>query len=131
MKTANVLLIGTEVNSDLLEALFERGFAPIVRRRIQPSLHELRHDRFGAIFIDRNNAEDDMLELILNIRDVDQQIPIVVVGKSAIKERDRHLRQQGRAFVVSKSEFSRSLANMTRSAFGRAGEQNERARGND
>ncbi|NQT87314.1 hypothetical protein HQ560_11150 [bacterium] len=76
------------------------GLAPLVRDTISASLHELRRGSFALIVVDRDHADVDVLELILNVRDIDQRTPVLVVGSGAGQEDDSLLATQPLAFVL-------------------------------
>lgn len=78
--STTVLVLGTDQQSTLIEMLFDIGVVPIVRKRMLPALDRIRHERFDAVFLDQNRGEVDVLEFVLNVRDHNSKIPVVVVG---------------------------------------------------
>lgn len=81
--STTVLVLATNEQSHLVERLFDEGFVPLVRGNMFKAMEKLRHDRFAAVLIDRDDADADVLEFILNVRDVDEHVPIVVVGETS------------------------------------------------
>jgi len=78
--STTVLVLGAEQESTLIEMLFDMGVVPIVRKRMLPALDRIRHESFDAVFLDENRGDVDVLEFVLNVRDHDSEIPVVVVG---------------------------------------------------
>lgn len=78
--STTVLVLGADQQSTLIEMLFDMGVVPIVRRRMLPALDRIRHENFDAVFLDQDRGEVDVLEFVLNVRDHDSDIPVVVVG---------------------------------------------------
>lgn len=82
-QSTSVFVFGNNSHSRLIEGLFEQGLTPILRRTMLPALEKIRHENFIAIFIDCNAVEIDILEFVLNVRDINSHIPIFVIGKPA------------------------------------------------
>jgi hypothetical protein len=55
-------------------------------------LAKLRAGAFRAIVVDRETAAFDLLEFALNVRDVDERVPIVVVNRAGRSTKDLFLR---------------------------------------
>ena len=103
-----LLVFGTNEQSELMETLFQLGFLPLIRGRMFNALRLIRHERFSAVLIDRNHLEKgDVLEFILNVRDLERQIPIIVVGKSAQPNEDQALATQQNTFLLSEASLSK------------------------
>ena len=90
-KSASILLLGSEKDSELAEALFELGFELVARVSMFGALERIRHAEFAAIVIDRQSIDFDMLEFTLNARDIDEETPIIVAGQSDDPEDDKRL----------------------------------------
>jgi CheY-like chemotaxis protein len=105
MKPTAVLILSHDENSYLLEPVFSIGLAPVVRGNMEEALDRLRHDRFAMILVDRSRADVDVLEFILNVRDINATIPVAVVGEpSAGGQVDKILWAQPRTYVIDKLE---------------------------
>ena len=111
MKSTAVLILGADRNRDLVELLFDFGFAPLVRKTIREALDKLRHERFSAVIVDRNHADVDVLEFILNVRDLDEQTPVVVIGSSTDAQSDQVLLSQRQTFLLGAFGTPDQLAN--------------------
>lgn len=111
MKSTAVLVLGRYGNTDLIETLFNMGFAPLVRETLPEALDKLRHDRFAMIVVDRRHVDVDVLEFVLNVRDIDATIPVAVVGQSATGgQEDKILCAQRRTYLIDKLEGPHRLA---------------------
>lgn len=102
MADRTLLVIGSVHNRRLVDGLTRRGWNATVTQPMQPALTALRHRAFEAIVIDRRRIETDVLELILNIRDFDDQTPIVVVGPPNDIDSNRIVARQVRVRVVER-----------------------------
>ena len=110
MRSQSVLVLGTYTNKGLIDILFGIGLAPLVRENIQGVLDKLRHEQFGAIVVDQRYANPDVLELILNVRDIDEQIPVVVLGKLSDETVRKTLASQKQTIVVEDTADGNKLA---------------------
>jgi DNA-binding NtrC family response regulator len=111
MKPTAVLVLGTRESKGLIEVLFDVGFTPIVRQRMQAVLEKLRPGLFAAIIVDRNHVDVDVLEFVLNVRDIDEQTPIVVIGQATDTQNDQALLSQRRIFLLCEFDAPDRLAN--------------------
>lgn len=98
-KSKVVLVFGDDDKSELVEKLFSFGFTPIVHDDMLEGLKKLRHERFDAVFVDRNHLEADVIEFALNVRDFDERIPIIAAGKPSNAYENQVLLMQRNVFV--------------------------------
>ena len=110
MRSQSVLVLGTYANKGLIDILLGIGLAPLVRENIQGVLDKLRHEQFGAIVVDQRYANPDVLELVLNVRDVDERIPVVVLGKLSDEAVRKTLASQKQTIVVEDTVDGNKLA---------------------
>jgi CheY-like chemotaxis protein len=89
-----VLVIGKDEKSPLVETLFDFGYMPLLRRDMHDALYKLRHERFRAIFVDRSYEGIDALEFILNVRDINGDIPIILIGQPLDQHEEEILKKQ-------------------------------------
>jgi DNA-binding NtrC family response regulator len=99
MKPQAVLVLGNHGNRKLIEVLSDSGFVPEVWGSVQHSLGKLKRQKFGAVLVDRKFTRADVLEFILNVRDMDADVPVLVIG-SGPETIDRKIREQARTVVV-------------------------------
>jgi DNA-binding NtrC family response regulator len=74
-----IAIVGDERSNNLLEGLFRLGKVPVIRRTVQDVLWSLRHQNVAAVLIDGVGTDEDILEVVLNIRDVDPHVPVVLM----------------------------------------------------
>ena len=110
MNLQAVLVLGNHANRDLVEVLSSIGFEPQVRGSMQHCLDKLRHEKFAAILIDRKFTRADVLEFILNARDIDEKVPVVVIGYGTDEKYDRKIAKQDRTIILSEVESEDKLA---------------------
>jgi FixJ family two-component response regulator len=94
MNSQAVLVLGNHANRDLVQTLSRIGFAPQVWGSMRHSLDKLLHQRFAAVIVDRKFTHADVLEFILNVRDINQEIPIIVIGSGKDEQMDQRIRRQ-------------------------------------
>jgi hypothetical protein len=64
------------------------------------ALDKIRHEKFVAVFLDKSRSGVDDLEFILNIRDIGQSIPILIVGKVSDARTISAIREQPNVFLL-------------------------------
>ncbi len=99
-KFNSVLLLGSNMKNRIINSIFDMGYTPILRDKMNEAFYKIRHDNFKAILIDRDRVEIDALEFILNVRDIDQDIPIIVFGKPVKAYNDHLLQKQENVFLL-------------------------------
>lgn len=109
MDSQIVLVLGNIANRDLIEVLSGLGFASQVWGSMQHSLEKLRHQKFTAILVDQKFTHADVLEFILNVRDIDKKVPVVVIGNGADEKITRKIAKQDYTNVLSEVESNDKL----------------------
>ena len=107
-KTA-LLVLGSERNRTFRETLRELRFDPTFLGSMEAVLYALRHTQASAVLVDRDRSEADDLELVLNIRDLDDRIPIFLVGRPARRQTEDLLWRQPATFLIHKAVNDTSL----------------------
>ena len=74
------VLICAHRHSAMAGALLDSGCVPLVRERIDEALDTLRHEQIGGVLVDAASADVDALEFVLNVRDIDSAVPILVTA---------------------------------------------------
>lgn len=120
MNSQAVLVLGNHANRDLVEVLSNIGFAPQVWGSMQHSLDKLQHEKFAAILVDRKFTHADVLEFILNVRDIDKNISVVVIGPAKDERIDRTILKQERTIVLSEVESKDRFAEKLSQALNRS-----------
>lgn len=110
MDTQAVLVLGNHANRALVEVLSNKGFVPELWGSMQHSLDKVRHEKFAAILVDRKFTRADVLEFILNVRDIDEEVPVVVIGRGTDERIDRKIAKQNRTIVLSEAEIGDKFA---------------------
>lgn len=101
MDSGNVLVLRSSENERLTEALFRKDIVPIVRGTLSGAVEEFHRRRFSAIVVDCADTGVDALEFVLNIRDIDPRVPIIVVGKSPDETTDELVLSQNNTTLLS------------------------------
>lgn len=103
MKSQAVLVLGHHANRDLVQTLSRVGFPPQVWGSMRHSLDKLRHQKFAAVIIDRKFTHADVLEFILNVRDINHKIPVLVIGPGQDEQMDRKILRLNHTVILNGS----------------------------
>ena len=76
------------------------GIEAVVRTNTEEAINSLKHGRFTGILIYRDFLVEDPLEVILNVRDCDSAIPVIVVGVSSDEHYERILAARDGVYVL-------------------------------
>ncbi len=110
MKSQAVLIFGNHANRKLVQGVASTGLTPQVCTNMRQCLDKLVHERFAAVVIDRKFTDADVLEFILNVRDIDETIPVAVVGRGKDERIERRIINQDHTVVLAKLERAEMLA---------------------
>lgn len=110
MNSQKVLILGSHAHRDLVQAVTRMGFIPQVWGSIRHSLDKLRRERFAAVVIDRKFTHADVLEFILNVRDINERIPVVVLGSGKDEQIEKKIASQDHTVVLTEFEKIETLA---------------------
>jgi len=111
-----VLVLSSQVETTLVDALVSIGLCPLVRESMQSALDRIRRERFAAIVVDQKRAKVDVLEFILNVRDIDTEIPVLVVGPLKGEPSYKTLQRLDNTVILKEFESAESLAKALESA---------------
>jgi DNA-binding response OmpR family regulator len=82
---------------------------PTFVRSLEDVVHAIRHMQATAVLVDRDQGGTDDLELVLNVRDLDAKMPIILIGPAHKDHADEILSRQAGTFLIHKPINSRSL----------------------
>lgn len=74
----NILIIGDNEQSDIVKVVQRQKLVPLIRRSILATLEVLKHFDIEAIIIDNDYKGLDILELMLNIREINYDTPFII-----------------------------------------------------
>jgi hypothetical protein len=109
-----VLVLGNSRNKAFEQTLCDICFSPKFLSSMEGILHALRHMHATAILVDRDQKKVDELEFILNVRDMDGDIPIFLIGSATDEHMDLILSNQPATFIVPKPVGDPSLRDALR-----------------
>ncbi len=103
MAQSNAILIaGTGARSeDIADTASTMGLVPFIRDGMMQALTTLSHDRFAAVFVDGEAIGADAIEFLLNVRDIDNAVPVVVIDEHLGRQESGVLKQQRHTFLLS------------------------------
>jgi DNA-binding NtrC family response regulator len=110
----SVLVLGSDRNKVFVQTLRELKLVPTFVGSLEGVVHGLRHMQAAAILVDSDHRGADDLELVLNVRDLDPEVPILLVGSSREERAERILSTRKNTFLIRKATRSRSLADEIR-----------------
>lgn len=99
MESASILVFTQNENSELVEFLFNLGYVPLIQSQILSILKEIKHRTIRVVFLDLKHVGIDSLEFILNVRDIDQELPIVIANGKF--EGETEINQLKNIFLIS------------------------------
>jgi FixJ family two-component response regulator len=111
MNSKDILVLGNHAQRDLMQSLSLVGFVPQVWGSMRHTLDKLLHQRFAAVIVDRKFTNADVLEFILNVRDINKKIPVVVIGSGKDGRIDRKISKLGQTIILNGSERDDTLGN--------------------
>ncbi|HUT24715.1 MAG TPA: hypothetical protein VM492_10260 [Sumerlaeia bacterium] len=104
------LAIGGRKSGRLLKMLLEVGFLLFVRNTLAEAIEVLRRVPFRLVIIDNERVQIDVLTLILAIREIDKEIPVVFVGPKSAQQNPDEALSQANTFWVEFPAGSSELA---------------------
>ena len=118
MKPTAVLVLASDDEKGLVDAILQLGLSVLTRKTMDQALTAVRHESLAAIVVDRRQVDVDPLELVLNVRDVDQETPILVIGESAASGDDGALCRIPHTFLLSRGGTPEQVAEGLAEALG-------------
>lgn len=109
-----VLVLGRYADWRLMDAFYNLGLSVLVRETIEAALDRLRHERCAAVVVDRKYTDADILEFVLNVRDVDNDIPVIVIGPLREQAVRKTLDRQDSTITIDEVEDAGALTERLR-----------------
>jgi len=82
MKSKKILILGRQDNHEIPKAIIELGYFPVTRGSVILCYEQLRSRCIDAVVVERDFTHADVLEFVLNVRDLNRSVPIIVFGCS-------------------------------------------------
>jgi DNA-binding NtrC family response regulator len=124
MNSQAVLILGSQANQEYIEALSDLGFETEVRGSVRHSLEKVHHRRFSGVVVDRKFTHADVLEFILNVRDINRTIPVVVIGPGKDEQIEGKINVQDHTIVLNEFDRGQKLAREMANALKNNGSEN-------
>jgi len=103
-RKAIVMVMGSRRSRPLLQALDKAGLRPVLEQSMPKALTTLEQNRVAAVVVDRPRVDVDALEFVLNVRDVNSQLPVLIVGRSSDRKGDATLAAQDATHLVDEPD---------------------------
>ena len=91
MRSDGMLVIASQQSHALPEMLTRLGLAPLVHNALAEALEAARQTQLAAVIVDAAHPEIDPVQCVLRLREVDTQIPILVVDAGGVSDEDTRL----------------------------------------
>ena len=95
-----ILIISARFNQRLTEIVYQQGMIPLVYSDMELALFAVRRTVFKAVLINGQRNNIDVLETALNLRDINSEIPILIVGMPADEKQKKILEKLDRVQIV-------------------------------
>lgn len=82
MDKSTILIISSNVPPNLLDIVIQRGNDPVVTQDLTEIVEKLSRNHYSAVVVDLDHTCTDPLEVVLTARDIDPEVPILVLGTS-------------------------------------------------
>lgn len=97
---ASVLLLGSTDRRVLLDELHHAGFDPTVCTHHTTAVKEFMQDDVAGVLIDAKVTNVDVLEFILDVREIDLHTPVAVLGNGLSRREAAILRRLPNTFLM-------------------------------
>jgi DNA-binding response OmpR family regulator len=91
MRSDGILVIASQQSHALPEMLSRLGLAPLVQSTLADAIEAARQQRLAAVAVDAAHPEIDPVQCVLQLREIDAQIAILVVGAGNVSDEDTRL----------------------------------------
>ncbi len=95
-----VLTIEGAGHSELQQRCRDWGFAAVGTQSMWTAVSAFRTQDFSAVVIDLETITDDILELVLNLRDINNVVPILVLGEPTDEQLKRALQNRTKVYLL-------------------------------
>ena len=75
-----VVMLGVTVHSEVADALLAVDYTPLERAGVERTVATLRRERVAGVLVNVERCRLDVLELLLNIRDVAPDLPVALIA---------------------------------------------------
>jgi ActR/RegA family two-component response regulator len=109
---AYVLVVSTSSRGIIARAVRQRGYVPDVARDVAEAVAHLGRQRYRAVIVDLDSSDVDCLELILNVRDFDPSVLVIVMASAWSAANMAAADAQPGTVLVAKSGNVSSVSNV-------------------
>jgi len=90
-KKCLLVLSGERNRTRIVRSLEESEFRALFFHTMEGLLGQLHAHGAAAVLADRDQERVDVLELILNVRDISRHVPVLILGPAAKDPLERHI----------------------------------------
>ena len=95
----SVLIISDYDKCFLSHELLRKRIMGIVKSEMDMALNTLKHGDFLTLMIDKAHAKIDLIEFVLNVRDINKEIPILIHRDIEVHEKLKPIIRDGREHI--------------------------------
>lgn len=77
-----ILVMATAIRPEIGNAVFDEGSIPLLTRELTEFVEKLRRNFVAAVVVDSEHTGTDALEIVLTARDINPEVPILILGTS-------------------------------------------------
>jgi DNA-binding NtrC family response regulator len=110
MISKHVLVLGNHSRQLLPDILKDLGFVPELRGSVLDCLAHLHCQSVAAVVVDRDFTHADVLEFLLNIKDIACAVPVIIVGRKRHDCVEQALHMERQAVFINESKNEKRLA---------------------
>lgn len=97
---SSALILTRDMSTSLKDGMRRIGLAALRVGTVDDAVKKLKYGFYTAVLLDERGTNVDSLEFVLNVRDVDPAVPILILGPSGTESVDDALRSQGGVYRI-------------------------------
>jgi DNA-binding NtrC family response regulator len=100
VEAPHVLILGDHNRTELADMLSSLGFSPSLWSSTINCLAHLRDRPTDAVVVDRDFVHADVLQFLLFVKEIDDSVPVLIVGRFRDEQVDQAIMRETRAVFV-------------------------------
>lgn len=101
MIVMKVIILSSFFKNETIKHFYQLGMTPVMCHSIFETLEKLRLYKIEGVLFFCDASREDPIELILNVRDVDNTVPIFLIGCSRYRSKLELLKRQPGIYSIS------------------------------
>ncbi len=101
INSVNLIVLAGKNKDQIIKEMLNSGYLPVSMDSLSKILNEARHNNYAAVLVDQEQSSLDPLELILNLREIDEKLPVLIFGQNSKEDYDRRLLNRTRVYPIN------------------------------